>query len=220
MQFLRSYCIHKSFDIGLYWKFKKVTQRSASNLAEIILRRTSLPVKLQHDAGTFWGIIIFTRSCKMLPLEHDLVKKGQAKVNIELVQEFDVENISVKLWNDTGNSCSYLVHKAAWHWASLKVRKGHTKINIELIRDFDIVNTAIMLQLDKAIYEELSHSQGPATCCMLESIKRSYKGQDQTWLKFWWVEDHSLYSYNMTQANSNALSYSQGAARCCHLNMT
>ncbi len=33
MQFLKSYCIHKSFDLGLYWKFKKVTQRSTSNLA-------------------------------------------------------------------------------------------------------------------------------------------------------------------------------------------
>ncbi len=75
MQFLRSYYIHKSFDLGLYWKFKKVTERSTSNLAEILMRRTSLPVKLQHDAGTFWGIIIFTRSCKILPFEHDLVKK-------------------------------------------------------------------------------------------------------------------------------------------------
>ncbi len=35
------------------WKFKKVTQRSTSNLAEILMRRTSLPVKLQHDAGKF-----------------------------------------------------------------------------------------------------------------------------------------------------------------------
>ncbi len=75
MQFLRSYCIHKSFDLGLYWKFIKVTQRSTSNLAEILMRRTSLPVKLQHDAGTYWGIIIFTRSCKMLPFEHGLVQK-------------------------------------------------------------------------------------------------------------------------------------------------
>ncbi len=29
-----------------------------------------------------------------------------------------------------------------------------------------------------------------------------------------------MYSYNMIQANSDALSYSQEAARCCHLNMT
>ncbi len=30
----------------------------------------------------------------------------------------------------------------------------------------------------------------------------------------------NVYSYNMMQANSDALSYSQEAARCCHLNMT
>ncbi len=41
--------------------------------------------------------------------------------------------------------------------------------------------------LIQAIYEELSHSQGPPTCCLLESLKRSHKDQDQTWLKFWWV---------------------------------
>ncbi len=75
IQFLRSYCIHKSFDLGLYWKFKKVTQRSTSNLAEILMRRTSLPAKWQHDAGKIWCIIIFTRSCKMQPFEHDLIQK-------------------------------------------------------------------------------------------------------------------------------------------------
>ncbi len=72
----------------------------------------------------------------------------------------------------------------------------------------------------QAIYEKLSHSQGPPRCCLLESLKWSHKGQDQTWLKFWWVEHHSLNSHNMMQANFDALSYSQEAARCCHLNMT
>ncbi len=72
----------------------------------------------------------------------------------------------------------------------------------------------------QAIYKKLSHSQGPPRCFLLESLKRSHKGQDQTWLKFWWVEHHSLNSYNMMQAHFDALSYSQEAARCCHLNMT
>ncbi len=31
-------------------------------------------LQLQYDAGKFWCIIIFTRSCKMLPFEHDLVQ--------------------------------------------------------------------------------------------------------------------------------------------------
>ncbi len=37
------------------------------------------------------------------------ISKGQTKVNIELVWDFDVENISVKLQNDTGNSCRVIV---------------------------------------------------------------------------------------------------------------
>ncbi len=45
----------------------------------------------------------------MLPFEHDLVQKGQTKVNIELVQDFDVENVSVKLQKDTGNCCRVIV---------------------------------------------------------------------------------------------------------------
>ncbi len=49
----------------------------------------------------------------------------------------------------------------------------------------------------QAIYEKLSHSQGPPRCCLFESLKRSHKGQDQTWLKFWWIEHHSLNSYMM-----------------------
>ncbi len=35
--------------------------------------------------------------------------KGQTKVNIELVRDFDVWNISVKLGNDTSNSCRVIV---------------------------------------------------------------------------------------------------------------
>ncbi len=45
---------------------------------------------------------------KMLPFEHDLFQKVK-KVNIELVRDFDVENISVKLQNDAANSCRVIV---------------------------------------------------------------------------------------------------------------
>ncbi len=44
----------------------------------------------------------------MLPFYHDLFQKVK-NVNIELVQDFDVENISVKLQNDTDNSCRVIV---------------------------------------------------------------------------------------------------------------
>ncbi len=36
-------------------------------------------------------------------------QKGQTKVNIKIIRDFDVENISVKLQNDTGNSCRVIV---------------------------------------------------------------------------------------------------------------
>ncbi len=142
MQFLRSYCIHMSFDLGLYWKFKKVTQRSTSNLAEILMR-TSLPVKLQHDAGTFSGIIIFTRNCKMLPFEHDLVQKVTEGKHQTCLRFWCRKYLcKVTKW------CmqflrSYCVHKATWPWASLKVQKGHTKVIIELLWYIDVKNTPL-----------------------------------------------------------------------------
>ncbi len=215
IHFLRSYCIHKSFDLGLHWKFKKVTQRSASNLAEILLRRTSLPVKLQHDA-----VVSHYHIHKELQ-DVAIWTWPRTKVNIELGWEFDVENISVKLRNDTGNSCSYLVHKAAWPWASSKVQKGDTKVNVELVWDFlcrehPYKFTTWYMQSTKSYHV---HKVLPDAACW-KFKKVTYIGQDQTWLEFWWVEHHSLYNYNMMQANSDALSYSEEAARCCHLNMT
>ncbi len=53
----------------------KGDERSMYNLAEILMRRTSLPVKLQYDACKFGGIIIFKRRCNILPFDH--VSKGQ-----------------------------------------------------------------------------------------------------------------------------------------------
>ncbi len=147
IQFLRSYCIHKSLDLGLYWKFKKVIQRSRSNLAEILMRRTSLPVKLQHGAGTFWVIIIFKRNCKMMQFEHDVVQK---------VKKVSQRSTCLRFWcakylYKVTTWCmqfpnSYCVHKTTWPWASLKVKKWHTKFIIELLQYGDVKNTPIKLQ--------------------------------------------------------------------------
>ncbi len=41
----------------------------------------------------------------MLPFEHDLVQK----VNVELVRDFDVQTIFVKLPNDISNSCRVIM---------------------------------------------------------------------------------------------------------------
>ncbi len=66
-----------------------------------------------------------------------------------------------------------------FHKASLKVQKGHSKINIKLIREFDVC-------LIQAIYEELSCSQGPPRCCMLESLKQ---GHTKVKIKLGWNSD-------------------------------
>ncbi len=79
----------RSSQMLLAWKFIKVTQWSRSNMVEILTSRTSLPVQLQHDAGKFWCIIIFTT------WPSSKGQKCQTKVNIEIVRDFDVENISV-----------------------------------------------------------------------------------------------------------------------------
>ncbi len=133
------------------WKFIKVTQRSRSNMVEIRISRTSLPVQLQHGAGKFWYIIIFTRSCKMLPFKHDLVQRSKRsdKGQHQNCPRFWCGEY---LWKITKRYRqflqSYSVHKAAWPWASLKVLKGHIKVNVELVRDFDVENIHVKLQYD------------------------------------------------------------------------
>ncbi len=154
-------------DLELHWKFKYVTQRSTSNLAEILMRRTSLHVKLQHDAGNVWGIIIFTRSYCVHKAtwqwaNHEELQDAiiwtwpsskdpkWTKIQNEQTSKSNSSNIlicKVTTW------CmkllrSWRVHKATWPWASLKVQKGHIKVNIELIQDVYVENTTIKLQLD------------------------------------------------------------------------
>ncbi len=131
------------------WKFIKVTQWSRSNLVEILISRTSLPLQVQHDAGKFWCFIIFTSSCKMLPFEHDLFQK------VKKVRPMSTSNSSeILMWRICVKFSKryrqfllrYCVHKAAWWWASLKVQKGHTKVNVELIRDLYVQNIHVKLQ--------------------------------------------------------------------------
>ncbi len=83
------------FDLRLDWKFKKVTQSSTSNLAEILMR-TSLPKKL-HDAAKFWGIIIFTWSCIIMPFDHDLVQKVKKVTQRSTLNFFKILMWSISL---------------------------------------------------------------------------------------------------------------------------
>ncbi len=57
-------------------------------------------------------------------------QKGQTKVNIEFVWDFEVENISVKLQNDTGNSCRVIVFTR--------------QIDLELVRKLEKVTQTSM----------------------------------------------------------------------------
>ncbi len=132
------------------WKFIKVTQRSRSNLVVILISRTSLPVQLQHGAGKFWCIMIFTGSCKMLPFEHDLVQRSKRshKSQHQICPRFWCGEYLCKITKGYWQFLRcYRVHKAAWPWASLKVRNSHTKY-IELIQDFYVENIHVKLQHD------------------------------------------------------------------------
>ncbi len=132
------------------WKFIKVTQRSKSNFVEIQISRTSLPVQLQHDAGKFWCIIIFSRSYKMLPFEHDLFQKVEKVKGQHCTRpRFWCGEYLCKITKQYRQFLqSYHVHKAAWPWASLKVQKGHTKVNVELVQTFYVENIHVKLQHD------------------------------------------------------------------------
>ncbi len=96
-------------------------------------------------------------------------QKGQPKVNIKLVRDFDVENISVKLWNDTGRVIVFtrqLDRELVWKFK--KVTQRSTS-NSSVILMWRILLSSY--NLIQAIYEELSRSQGPPRCCTLESFK-------------------------------------------------
>ncbi len=89
----------RSFQTLPVWKFKK-----SHTKVNLKLARTSLSVQLQHDAGKFWGIVIFTGSCKMLPFEHDLVQRSALHSS-----EILMWRICVKLQHDTCNYWGLIV---------------------------------------------------------------------------------------------------------------
>ncbi len=78
-----------------------------------------IPKKLQDAAIWTWPI---SKS-----------QKGQTKVNTNLIRDFDVENISVKLKNDTGNSCRVIVFTM--------------QLDLELVWKFKKVTQRSMLNL-------------------------------------------------------------------------
>ncbi len=49
----------RRLDFGLVWKFKKITKVNNELFQECYVK--NIHVKLQHNAGKFWGVIKFTK---------------------------------------------------------------------------------------------------------------------------------------------------------------
>ncbi len=125
------------------WKFIKLTQRSRSNLVEILMSRTSLPVHLQHEKANSDALSYSQEAARCCHLNMTYF------INIELIRDFVVENIFVKLQNDTGNSCRVSIHKGSLTLSYfLKVQKCHTKVNVEHVQDFYVENIHVKLEHD------------------------------------------------------------------------
>ncbi len=75
---------------------QKVKQRSTSNSSETLMWRISL-----QNYKQYWQLLQSYRGS--LTMSYLKVQKGHTKVNVELVRDFYVENIHVKLQHDTGN---------------------------------------------------------------------------------------------------------------------
>ncbi len=150
----------KRSNIKLSWNSNEenITISKVTTWCRHILRHYHLHKELQ-DAAAIW-----TR-CSLKG------QKGQPKVIIKLVRDFDVENISVKLWNDTGNCCRVIVFTRQLDlelvWKFKKVTQRSTS-NLSMILMCRILLSSY--NLIQAIYEELLSSQGPPRCCLLESL--------------------------------------------------
>ncbi len=106
------------------------------------MSRTSLPVKLQHDAGKFWYFIIFTRSCHLNMTYFERSDNSQHRTRPWFWCGEYLCKITKRCGQFLQSSC---VHKAALPWSSLKVQKGHTKVNVEVVRDSYVENIHVKL---------------------------------------------------------------------------
>ncbi len=133
------------------WKFIKVTQRPRSNLVEILMSRTSLPVSynmMQANTDALSYLQEAVRCCHLNMTYFKRSKrsdKGQYRTHPRFWCGEYLCKI-IKWYMQFLQSCR--VHKAAWRLASLKVQKGHTKVNVELIWDFYVENIYVKLQHD------------------------------------------------------------------------
>ncbi len=126
MRFQRSHHIDKADGLVLVWKFKMVTQSSTSHSSNTLMWRISLQsYNMMHaiadESSHLWSSL--------------KDQKVHTKVNVELIQDFDVENISIKL-HDTGNLWSVIVFTSSFTLRKFQSAKRlDIKVDTEFIRD-------------------------------------------------------------------------------------
>ncbi len=116
-----------------------------------------------------------------LQFPHDLIWKFKSchiKDNIELIQDLDVKNISMKLKHDTDNFCGVMdcIHKAGWLWGRLKVHKGQCQTCLRIrCREHPCKVTTLLKSYD--VHKVIWLRTGM-------KVKRSHKSQHWTHLRF------------------------------------
>ncbi len=137
--------------------------------------------------GKFRCIIIFTRSCKMLPFEHDLFQrlkrsdKGQHRIR----PRFWCGEYLCKITKWYRQFLhSYRVHKAAWPLARLKVQKGHTKVNVKLVRDFYVESIQVKLHDTGNLWRVIVFTRF-RTCLRISCGECLWHDACNYWILFW-----------------------------------
>ncbi len=97
--------LKRQLNIQLVWKLKKVRQLLTLILQNVYLLNT--PVKLQHDIGNLWWVLCSQCVAVCHSFDLELVWKfikGQTKVNIEIIRNFNREKIPVMLQHNACDS--------------------------------------------------------------------------------------------------------------------
>ncbi len=111
----RDITFRRPFDGELDWKFKKVAQCQHQTFPKCLCRKHL--VKLQHDIGNFWWLIVLTRWCHLpliWPRFRLKVHEGQININIKIMRFWCEEHPCkvITWWMQLLRH--YHIHKAAW----------------------------------------------------------------------------------------------------------
>ncbi len=152
-------------DLEQIWKFEKDTQRLILNPSDMLMWRTSPPIKLQHHTRQYLRSYCVHKAS--WPLGSLKVQKGHIKVTIKPVQFFYVENTTLKIQHDTRNLQRVIRFTRSFRmpptWKFKKVTHRSTSNLAEILMRRTLL--PVKLQYGAGKYSEaLSYSQGAATC--------------------------------------------------------